>query len=495
MTEGGGARNGAAPTSPWRRRGRRAAAGLALGGGIATVAVIVISTGSPGQIPSAHATAGVTGAVAVQRRNLVATDTQSGTLSYADPAVVYNRLSGTITWLPKVGQLIAPGQPLFRINDQPVILMSGSTPAYRDLTPSDSAGPDITELNRNLVALGFDPSAIVVDDVWQAATTAGVELFQASLGETETGSLSLGHVVFLPGPRLIATVNGTVGSTGGGSGSGSPAATRLQLTDPGPEFVDLTRTSVHSPAPRPRGTSKPPSGGRKPRQGSHTPTPRPPAAPSSSRQLDALIALLQAELAQLKNNRPASPAPAKPSSSAPASPTPSGGGGGAGAVEILQTTSDRLVVKVNLPASSQAEATVGERVTVQTPGGSTVNGVITQVSSVAQSSSSGNGGGNGAGGNGSSPTVPVTIALRRASAGARLDQASVSVHFVQASARNVLCVPVTALLATSGTTYAVQTAAAPHRLIPVNLGLFAAGYVQISGPGIVPGLQVTDSQG
>ena len=72
----------------------------------------MISTGSPGQIPSAHATAGVTGTVAVQRRNLVATDTESGTLSYADPAVVYNRLSGTITWLPKVGQLIAPGQPL-----------------------------------------------------------------------------------------------------------------------------------------------------------------------------------------------------------------------------------------------------------------------------------------------------------------------------------------------------------------------------------------------
>ena len=55
--------------------------------------------------------------------------------------------------------------------------------------------------------------------------------------------------------------------------------------------------------------------------------------------------------------------------------------------------------------------------------------------------------------------------------------------------------PVTALLATAGGGYAVQEAAAPHRLIPVTTGLFAAGYVQISGPGIYPGLQVTDSQG
>ena len=59
----------------------------------------------------------------------------------------------------------------------------------------------------------------------------------------------------------------------------------------------------------------------------------------------------------------------------------------------------------------------------------------------------------------------------------------------------MLSVPVTALLATSGTSYAVQEAAAPHKLIPVTTGLFAAGYVQISGSGIQPGLQVTDSQG
>ena len=59
----------------------------------------------------------------------------------------------------------------------------------------------------------------------------------------------------------------------------------------------------------------------------------------------------------------------------------------------------------------------------------------------------------------------------------------------------MLSVPVTALLATGGGTYAVQEAVAPHKLIPVTTGLFAAGYVQISGPGIYPGLQVTDSQG
>jgi hypothetical protein len=91
--------------------------------------------------------------------------------------------------------------------------------------------------------------------------------------------------------------------------------------------------------------------------------------------------------------------------------------------------------------------------------------------------------------------IPVTIALLGHQAGAGLDQAAVSVSFAQAQARNVLSVPVTALLAVGGGNYDVQEAAAPHTLIPVQTGLFAAGYVEISGPGIYSGLQVTDSQG
>ena len=106
------------------------------------------------------------------------------------------------------------------------------------------------------------------------------------------------------------------------------------------------------------------------------------------------------------------------------------------------------------------------------------------------------GGGAGSGGSGSgTSTVPVTIVLNKPAKGGGLDQASVSVNFVQSKARDVLSIPVTALLATSGSSFAVQEASTPHKLIPVQTGLFAAGYVEISGQGIYPGLQVTDSQG
>jgi peptidoglycan hydrolase-like protein with peptidoglycan-binding domain len=276
---------------------------------------------------------------------------------------------------PGAGQLIKTGQPLYEVDAQPVILMNGTTPAYRELTSSDSDGPDILQLNRNLVKLGFNPGGIVIDDAWQPATTAGVEALQAALGQAETGSLSLGQVVFLPGDQIVSAVDARLGSAGGG------------------------------------------------------------AAP------------------------------------------------------ILQTTSTQLIVTVDLPASSQSEAKAGEPVTVEMPAGNVLNGVITAVSPIASSSSA------AGSSSGSQATIPVTIKLKGHVSGAGLDQAPVSVNFAEAVASNVLSVPVTALLATPGGGYVVQEAQAPHRLIPVTTGLFAAGYVQVSGPGIYSGLQVTNSQG
>jgi hypothetical protein len=89
----------------------------------------VLVAGSPSPTPAAGASKPAAGAATVKRRNLVQTDTEAGTLSYANPQTVYDRLSGTITWLPNVGQLIRAGGALFRVNGRPVILMDGDTPA------------------------------------------------------------------------------------------------------------------------------------------------------------------------------------------------------------------------------------------------------------------------------------------------------------------------------------------------------------------------------
>ena len=380
---------------------------------VAVVLVVVLSDGSSnnngsGQTPSYSGTA------TIQRRNLVSTDTESGTLSYANPQTAYNSLSGTITWLPAAGRVIKPGRALFDIDNEPVLLMNGTTPAYRNLTSSDTAGPDILELNRNLVALGYEPY-IEIDDEWQAATTDGVEALQRAEGWYESGTLTLGQIDFLPGTQLVATVVGTLGSAVTG-GTSATAATTAPASSHG-----------HGNA----------------------------GAGASS-------------------------------------------GAGGSATEILTTNSTQLVVTVDLNASLQSEAALGERVAVEMPDGSTVGGKVTAVSAVAQSPSSGDNADSGSGGNGdsgASATVPITITLDKRAKGAGLDQASVSVSFTQAKANNVLSVPVTALIATAGQHFAVQEAVAPYKLIPVSAGLFAAGSVQISGPGIYQGLKVTDSQG
>lgn len=490
--------------SRWRRV---ALAVVAIVGVVVAVGVIVASGGSPSS-GGGNARAG---AALVARRNLVATDTESGTLGYAASETVYDRLSGTVTSLPAVGEVIRQGQTLFRVDDTPVVLFDGGTPAYRVLSPSDRAGPDILELNRDLKALGFDSGdQIVADDVWQSATTAAVDLWQGSLGLAETGSIPLGRIVFLPGAQRVTAVNTVLGSTGqsaasgsSASGSGAGGSTATPVVGRA-ELVRFTTTTTSTLTTTPKaatGTGRKPAAGRSGDQSGPSGGGSPTAGGSgdSAAILAALKAPLKAEAARLKNSKSSASSGSGSGGSKGSGSKASGSGGGAAAQPILETASTKLVVSVALDASKRSEAVVGERVSVEMPDGSTVNGRVTQVSSVAQASSSSNSNSNSNAGGGSgapSATVPVTVALtghHRSLAG--LDQAAVSVNFVQQQARHVLSVPVTALLATAGGGYDVQQAAAPHRLIAVTPGLFAAGYVQISGSGIYAGLQVTDSQG
>ena len=481
----------------------------------AAVVVVLVVRSSPGAASGSTGSAGTTGGSAtVRRRNLVATDTESGTLSYAGAQTVYNRLGGTVTWLPPVGRTINPGGVLYRVDGQPVVLMSGSVPAYRTLSAADVDGHDVLELNRNLKRLGFDATEITVDDVWQSATSLGVEELQESLGEDPTGSLALGQVVFLPGPQLVSSLDTTVGSTGSGGGSAGAAQDSSSAPLAGSaEFVSSTTpipttggsTTATTTTTTTTTTSSPTHGASRttPTTSTTSSTPTASTQPPSDGATGALSALakqLKAETSQLKAATAALKAAAKSShhSSSHHSSGGSGSSGGGSAQAILQTTSTRLVVTVDISASSQSEARVGEHVSVEMPAGNTVHAKITAVSRIAQSAGSGGDQGTGQGGGSggsSSSTVPVTIALLGRHQTAGLDQAAVSVDFVSQRARNVLSVPVTALVATSGNRYALQEARAPHTLIPVTVGLFAAGYVQVSGSAVRSGLAVTDSQG
>jgi hypothetical protein len=156
-------------------------------------------------------------------------------------------------------------------------------------------------------------------------------------------------------------------------------------------------------------------------------------------------------------------------------------GAAATPAEAMKTTSTRHVINVSLSIDDQAVAKKGARVQVTLPDESVASGRVTSVGDVAE-------------GHGSQATVPVTVRLSSHRGVAGLDQAPVSVSFAKAIARRVLAVPVTALLARTGGTYAVQTVAHGRvRAVPVSPGLFADGYVEVAGRGLRPRMRVENA--
>ena len=164
--------------------------------------------------PSAPTGAVPVAAATVTAGTITASEEDSGTIGYRGSFTVYGAIAGTVTWLPATGAVIRPGGRLFAVNGQDVTLLRGQTPAWRAFSPGMTDGPDIAELQRDLVALGYDPfHAITPDGHYGWATEAAIERWQAAGGWTEDGQLQLGQVVFLPGSIRVATVSAGLGAT------------------------------------------------------------------------------------------------------------------------------------------------------------------------------------------------------------------------------------------------------------------------------------------
>jgi hypothetical protein len=155
--------------------------------------------------------------------------------------------------------------------------------------------------------------------------------------------------------------------------------------------------------------------------------------------------------------------------------------------EILTGTSIGRVVTIDLDADQQGEMVTGDKVTITLPDGQTTPGTVTSVGTVATTPS---GNGNG----GSSPTITVLVAPDDPTATGDLDQAPVQVSITTGSAKDVLVVPVDALLALAGGGYGLEVVSPKgvHSFEPVSLGLFddATGVVQVSGPNVAPGQRI-----
>jgi hypothetical protein len=172
----------------------------------------------------------------ISEGSLSSQTSSDGTLEYTTPGgseyTVVNQASGTFSRLPRAGAVFSRGQVLYRVSDDPVILLYGNTPVYRALSEGNS-GPDVRELNGNLVALGYaTPSQLdPTSDYFSYETRDALERSQHELGEDETGSLSEGQAVFLPGQARISTVNAILGT------SARPGSTVMEATSTSRQVV------------------------------------------------------------------------------------------------------------------------------------------------------------------------------------------------------------------------------------------------------------------
>ncbi|WP_163504974.1 peptidoglycan-binding protein [Fodinicola acaciae] len=145
---------------------------------------------------------------------------------------------------------------------------------------------------------------------------------------------------------------------------------------------------------------------------------------------------------------------------------------------VLQCTSAVRAVNVPLDISDQQYARAGAAVTIDLPDHTTTAGVIASVGTAATTQSG-------------QTTIPVAIAFRDPGRITALEGAPVTVHLVSAQRKDVLTVPVAALLALAEGGYGLQVVDGTQtRIVPVRTGLFGSGAVEVSGPGLTAGTRV-----
>jgi hypothetical protein len=211
--------------------------GAAVTGGIAAIAV---RGGSPA--PAVSAPPPVTTAT-VTRTDLATTVLTEGSLGDATSAPVVNRLPGTYTELPEPGTAIGFGQVLFRVDNSPVVLMQGGTPAWRPFAAGMTDGPDITELQADLVTLGETGGLFSTPSGhFDTATIDAIDRWQQANGIVATGEIGLGQIVFLPNPVLVGAPNAAPGQPAGVGDKpyGVTTATRVVTVPLNPNLPPVT---------------------------------------------------------------------------------------------------------------------------------------------------------------------------------------------------------------------------------------------------------------
>jgi len=156
---------------------------------------------------------------------------------------------------------------------------------------------------------------------------------------------------------------------------------------------------------------------------------------------------------------------------------------------LYRATGLRVVVDMNVRSSDRALAVAGATASVVLPDGTRVEGVVETVGAPVSTANDDNT---------TTVTLPVRVSVADQAAVAGLVLATVTAAFESTMREDVLTVPVDALVPLDETRFAVElpgrAADGKRTLLPVTVGAFASGMVEISGEGIVEDLDVVVPQ-
>ena len=455
--------------------------------------------------PAAAPTAVPAATAEVTRGTLVDTKTVTGTLGYGElnslrPSLAAD--SGMVTWIAPVGSTVERGEPLYTIDGQPTILFYGPVPQHRTLRfERDAASPVWVELEEAETAFEAatltldleqarladaeahvaDASARLKDAL--ASTPVTAEFVQLA-GAVTAAEARLGRVKELSAEQLVPTVEIAAAEAELAAaratfdaavralrreqaGAGLDAATaRVAVADAGVKLDELraARDALLARA----------------------------SDDSDVRQIAENLAALGYEgpLAdQVRAWQRAAGLPVTgvvgPSHMVVAvGPAHIAAHSASIGETLIASSPDRgsilaysgieKLVTVPLNVGDQGLAAVGRAVTVTLPDNTEVEGTISDVGSVVTEG-----------------TIEVTVSIGDQAALEGLEVASVDVEFVSDGRKDVLSVPVAALLAMSDGGFAVEVVnGGTATVVRVDTGLFAAGRVEVTGEGIAEGLRV-----
>ncbi|WP_234335894.1 peptidoglycan-binding protein [Streptomyces sp. NRRL S-920] len=164
---------------------------------------------------------------------------------------------------------------------------------------------------------------------------------------------------------------------------------------------------------------------------------------------------------------------------------------------LLSWTGTERIVGIDLDVQFEDLVDKGTEATVRLPDDTTVTAEVTDIGTPSTSKgedSSGSGesdSGSGGSGGDDDPTLPVELTVKDQKGLGRYQAAAVEVTLKAETRKDVLVVPVNALVARKGGGYAVEVVTADGtELRPVKPGMFADSKVQISGTGIKEGTVV-----